>query len=129
MWEKLTDDGSIHAWHHFYIWDNAFAVKIATLNSGSFAGYNDWRVPNYKELNSILNLENSFPAVAPAFHTGCIPGCNGIACACTQPSGYWSSTSFAFNPTLAWIVYFNVGSVDLSGKSSVFYVRAVRSGS
>ena len=48
MWEKLSDDGSIHDRDNLYTWDDAFAVKVATLNSGSFAGRTDRRVPNVK---------------------------------------------------------------------------------
>jgi hypothetical protein len=67
MWEKLADDGSINDKDTFYTWDNAFAVKVATLNSESFAGHTDWRVPNVKELQSIVNYENVDPAVSSAF--------------------------------------------------------------
>jgi cysteine-rich repeat protein len=34
MWEKLSADGTIHDWNNLYTWDDAFAVKIATLNGG-----------------------------------------------------------------------------------------------
>ena len=37
MWEKLTDDGSIHDWDNVYTWEGAFA-KIAALNAANFAG-------------------------------------------------------------------------------------------
>lgn len=130
MWEKLSDDGSIHDKDTFYTWDNAFAVKVATLNSGSFAGYTDWRVPNRKELESILNLENVSPAVSPAFNTGCVAACTMLTCSCTGLSGfYWSSSAYAYFPQFAWFVDFSVGVVDTSGKSSTDCVRAVRAGS
>jgi hypothetical protein len=39
MWEKKSDDGSIHDKDTEYTWDNAFAVHIAGLNAGpGFAG-------------------------------------------------------------------------------------------
>ena len=44
-------------------------VFLATLNGGAgFAGHTDWRIPNYGELISIVDLEVSGPAAAPAFH-------------------------------------------------------------
>lgn len=45
MWEKISDDDSIHDKDTTYTWTNAFASKVAMLNSSSFAGHNDWRVP------------------------------------------------------------------------------------
>ena len=52
-------------------------INIAGLNSTAFAGYTDWRLPNVKELQSIVNYENVIPAVSPAFNTGCEPACTG----------------------------------------------------
>ena len=59
----------IHDKDTFVHLSNAFAVKVATLNSGSFAGHTDWRIGNKKELESILNIENFSPAVSPEFNT------------------------------------------------------------
>jgi hypothetical protein len=42
MWEKKSDDGSIHDKDTSYTWDNAFAVHVAGLNTANFAGYSDW---------------------------------------------------------------------------------------
>ena len=71
MWEKKSVDDSIHDVNTVYTWDNAFAVHIAGLNaSGGFAGHTDWRLPNVKELQSIVDYELTIPAVSPAFETG-----------------------------------------------------------
>jgi Protein of unknown function (DUF1566) len=49
MWEKKSDDGSIHDQDTAYTWDDAFGVHIAGLNAGSgFAGHTDWRLPNIR---------------------------------------------------------------------------------
>jgi len=56
MWEKQSNgDGSIHDVNNTYTWDAVFSVHVGTLNSTGFAGHTDWRVPNVKELTSIVN--------------------------------------------------------------------------
>jgi len=130
MWEKLSDDGSIHDLDNTYTWDDAFAVKVATLNSGSFAGYTDWRLPNAKELQSIVNYEfENYLFVSPAFINGCIGGCSVTTCSCARANLYWSSSTNAANPMQAWYVNFGGGVVVDLGKTASLDVRAVRGGS
>lgn len=131
MWEKLSNDGSLHHKENTYTWDNAFALKVATLNSPPcFSGHCDWRVPNLNELESIRNLENLDPAVPPAFNTGCQPGCTVLTCSCTAVSTYyWSSSSYAGYPQFVWTVRFFDGSLGNGTGNSGYYVRAVRGGS
>lgn len=127
MWEKLSDDGSIHDKDSAYNWSDAFA-KVATLNGGNFAGYNDWRLPNRFELETLLDLGRANPAIDPAFNNSCIPGCTVLDCSCTHSSGsFWSSTSSS--STGAWSVDFGNGQVIGSDRIFGGLVRAVRGGS
>jgi hypothetical protein len=129
MWEKLSDDGSIHDWDTIYTWANAFALKIATLNSGGgFAGYTDWRLPNIRELLSIVNYQNSTPSVSPAFNNGCAPACTVTTCSCTASGFYWSSSTYPDFPVDAWGVNFFGGNGLAGGKAGTLRVRAVRGG-
>jgi len=133
QWEKLDDNnaGGIHDWDNRYSWPNAFAVKIATLNTPPcFADHCDWRLPNLKELQSILNYEPAGlgPSVSPAFDDNCSPGCTVLTCSCTRASDHWTSTSYAYIPVDAWTVDFSHGQTDLSSKSFPSLVRAVRGG-
>lgn len=70
---------------------------VQILNATRFAGYDDWRVPNVRELESIVRYGGSVPAVEPAFHgAGCGTGCTDMSdpdCSCTSTDTYWSSTS------------------------------------
>lgn len=84
-----------------------------------FAGHCDWRVPTIGELRSILQAP--FP-LCPA--SLCIDPIFGP----TQPSGYWSSTTFAFGAGDAWFVDFVFGSVLGAGKNFLVHARAVRGG-
>jgi hypothetical protein len=118
MWEKKSDDGTIHDVDDLYTWckntspldgvcDTAgfpmdgtmVTTFLATLNAGGgFAGHTDWRIPNLNELLSIVNYQNTDPAVDAAFNTNCAANCTVTTCCCTHgtgigPSGYGSSTT------------------------------------
>jgi hypothetical protein len=127
MWEKLSDDASIHDKDTQYTWANAFSVKIAGLNGTNFAGHNDWRVPNIKELNSIINFGVTNPSTYPQLFNNCIPGCTVLTCACQQIASYWSSTSVNSGAS-AWVVFFAEGRTIFTLKTGNFAVRAVRGG-
>jgi len=135
VWEKLSMDGSVHDVGNRYTWDQAFSVHVAKLNSTRFAGHADWRVPNVRDLLSIVNYAVYRPAVSAAFNTGCTAGCTVLMCSCTGaslPSGYWSSTTFALFTGVAWAVDFDFGLVLVGfDTNKPFYglVRAVRGGS
>jgi hypothetical protein len=129
-WEKLSSDDSIHDWNQTYTWNDAFR-KITVLNSTCFATHCDWRLPNRRELESLIDAGDFSPAINPAFNTACTPpapGCDVTACSCTQLDYYWSSTTDESNPINAWAVDANIGSVNPGDKSLPFYVRAVRGG-
>ena len=135
MWEKKSDDGSIHDKDTVHSWDNAFAVHVATLNSSTFAGHTDWRVPNVQELQSIVDYETFNPSVDPVFNTGCVPACTVTTCSCTVDLSlldvkfdYWSSSTFAISPFGAWRVEFFSGIVLSQFKIFGLFVRAVRGG-
>lgn len=131
IWEKLSNDGTIQDLSNTYSWYDAFSVKIAALNTAPcFAGHCDWRLPNRRELDSLVDSGRAAPAVDPVFNSGCTPGCTVTTCSCTQLMGsYWSSTTYQDVPTFAWAVDGNVGIVNAFEKGVVKnYVRAVRGG-
>jgi hypothetical protein len=130
MWEKQSKgDGSVHDTDNLYTWDSAFSAHVGTLNTTSFAGHADWRVPNVRELASIVNYENFNPAVSPAFHNNCTPPCTVLTCSCTVANNDWTSTSVAHDPQRAWVVYFADGGVNQNFTTNAYSVRAVRGGS
>src|SRR5437016_13490729 len=99
----------------------------------SFAGHTDWRLPNVRELQSIVSYQSFNPTVSSPFNTDCVPGCHATTCSCTASGDYWSSTSSVSDPSGAWYVGFLYGDVDAfgrsGGKSGTASVRAVRNAS
>jgi hypothetical protein len=65
-------------------------------------------------------VDSSIPWPNPTINTSYFPG--------TQASFYWSSTTDAYYPSEAWIVYFYYGGVFGLYKGGDYYVRAVRAG-
>jgi hypothetical protein len=76
------------------IWD--WLEDINAEGGTGYAGRDDWRIPNVRELHSIVDYGRSSPSIDPIF--GPTP---------SSASVYWSPSSFALNPSLAWIVNFN----------------------
>jgi hypothetical protein len=120
-WEKKTDANV----NDNYTWLDAFAY-IATLNAMNggqgYAGFNDWRMPNVRELQSILHYGRSNPMIDPAL---------GPTVGILNFVRFWSSTTWvsADSPgTGAWAVDFRKGEMIAFGKESFLRVRAVRGG-
>ena len=90
MWQK-NDNGSGMDWEH--------ALAYAqTQNSANYLGHNDWRVPNTKELQSLVDYTRS-PYATKAANVG--PAINALfSCTAIKNDGgkadypyYWTSTS------------------------------------
>jgi hypothetical protein len=141
MWEKKCDGcGGLHdfaldlRWSgngdEMTVWD--WQSKVNREASSGFAGHSDWRIPNVKELQTIVDYERFNPAVTRTFDGDrCGLGCTDIrtaACSCTAMSAYWTSTTFAGRPADAVVVAFHLGLIETRAKSAFARVRAVRGG-
>lgn len=95
---------------------HSWTQALLLANGSAHAGFNDWRLPNSEELQSLVE-------------TGCFePSINSATFPATESSLYWSSTTYAIDSTVAWNVSFSIGTSELRGKSNFLYVRLVRSG-
>lgn len=95
-------------------WPDAIASASAA-NLEKFAGHVDWRVPNIKELQSLVE--------ARCFN----PGINENIFPNTVGTWFWSSTSVASSPGSAWGIGFGAGygfAKDKNGQKGM--VRLVR---
>ena len=95
------------------VWTDA----LLSCENSTFAGYSDWRLPNVRELASIVDYG---AANAPFINTTAFPG--------TQSNGYWTSTTYMPTTTKAWDVFFDFGNVSIGNKTTNNYVRCVRGG-
>jgi len=127
-WEKLSDDGSIHGQGNVYTFADAVGAKIAVLNTGAFGGHTDWRLPNRRELESLVDSGTIDPAVRPAFNDACSPGCSVLECSCTLPAPYWTSTVYQPDPSQGWVVDFLRGLLMPKDLVTQAHARAVRGG-
>ncbi len=103
MWQQ-SDDNTTRTSAHA----NTYCAGL------SLAGKTDWRLPEAKELISIVDYRYAGPAI------------NGTAFPGTDASNYWSVSSVAVNSTLAWCVNFFSGGATIYSKTTSYHVRCVR---
>lgn len=88
---------------------------LAYCENLSLDSKTDWRLPNIRELKSIVDVSRYYPAIDPA-----------LSC---QLSSYWSATTVADYPAAnGWIVFFANGDDNWDVKSRGYFVRCVRAG-
>lgn len=100
-----------------YTWQDALEQAQTVNQEGGFAGHTDWRVPNIKEMTSIVERQCYDPAVNLAVFPNALS------------NRYWSSSPVVGNPGYAWFVDFNLGySTYYYYSDGDYAVRLVRGG-
>lgn len=105
-------------------WEDALAFA-ARMNAEDYLGHNDWRLPDVRELQSIVDYSGVFPAIdSDVFEI-------------TEPDTYfWSSTSAFFNAeepdhVYAWYVAFGYApgpdGEDVHGAGAVRFIGKAES--
>ena len=112
QWQKATMDTKDGVGPDTYNWQEALAAS----EDLTLAGHSDWRLPDISELKPLVDFSRYDPAIDPVFDST------------TQSDSYWSSTTYAGDPSTAWHFSYYSGHRFIEPKSGVGYVRAVRIG-
>lgn len=96
-----------------FAWQGALNAA-ATI--GAYKGFSDWRLPNVRELRSLVEECRFIPAI------------NEFAFPNTGASFFWSGSPYAGGATYAWYVGFNYGNAYIDDRSFANPVRLVRAG-
>jgi hypothetical protein len=84
-------------------WEGALQAAAA-VNAAARGGRRRWRLPNIRELESLIDTTRHSPAL-PAGH-----GFEFV------PDGCWSSTTSVYEPRYAWVLYLQDGAVGVGFK-------------
>jgi len=95
-------------------WSEAFEF-VAGMNRARAFGCQDWRLPNRRELRSLVSHQTRRPALP-----------EGHPFRDVFPGWYWSSTTAAISPAHAWYVHMDGARMFYGGKDQSFLVWPVR---
>ncbi|MDQ6988235.1 MAG: DUF1566 domain-containing protein [Mariprofundaceae bacterium] len=110
IWNGATCTGAATP----YSWQGGLQQAEALNNAGGFATFTNWRLPNIKELNSIVEVQCIYPAINATI----FPSSSGL---------YWSASPYSADATKAWFVQiYNVGFIELSIKTRLGHLFFVR---
>lgn len=115
IWQANTHNGPMK-------WEDAlkFCNDLIVADLETFSIYDDWRLPNIRELQSLINYGRSDPALPMPHPFVMYAGA----------SFWWSSTTNDWTKDEAWYVRFGDGKVDNEVKTNDSDLRAwcVRAG-
>ncbi len=112
-WENrsTTFDGAV-TWQHALDY-------VAKLNTEHYLEHDDWRMPNFKELESLVNLNQ----------VNIAKWLDGQGFVNVQAADYyWTSTTSMADPSNAWAFDMDYGNVHYFDKANSHYVWPVRGG-
>jgi hypothetical protein len=115
IWMKNANAFAQCIWTAALTIANGLKSGDADLTDGSKAG--DWRLPNVRELQSLVDYSKWNPALP-----------EGHPFTEVRSLAYWTSTTYVFNNSSVWWVYFATGDVTTMSKTGAAYVWCVRGG-
>ena len=105
-WDNSTCSGTALTFSH----ENA----LLRAKTEATASAKPWRLPNVKELASLVDRSRTLPTI------------DVTAFPATPFGGFWSSSPYAGDSSYAWYVSFSYGYVDYSSRNDYDAVRLVR---
>jgi hypothetical protein len=119
-WDRCSvgqswNGGSCDGTASYTTWTGALTAAV-TANTANHLGYSDWRLPNVRELLSIVEPCGHSPAINQTLFPG------------TPAYYYFSASTSVTMPSFVWLVYFADGYDRTYYKTSTFYARLVRGG-
>jgi hypothetical protein len=88
---------------------------ISDMNTNRVFGYDDWRLPNRRELRSLMSHQTKKPALSEGH-----PFRNIFL------GWYWTSTTAAINPVYAWYIHLEGARMFYGNKNQYFLLWPVR---
>ena len=134
MWTKNANMGILNGQPNVTVdWTTAFS-SIDEINKNPNAYglncttncYSDWRLPNIKELQSLIDYGQSYPPLPPEHKNIFVDSLNQST---VKNDYYWSSTTNVLNPnSTAWSIYMTSGFTSTKQKTSPCRIWPVRGG-
>jgi len=112
----VTDFSTGLMWYQEEVGEKTWEETLTFCENLSYAGFDDWRLPNIKEIRSISNDQMINPSIETSFFSNA--GANR----------YWSSTTEINQNSKAWFVDFKFGLTSYEEKLERLFVRCVRTG-
>ncbi len=94
-----------------FTWQEA----LQEAQASSFAGYDDWRLPNVKELRTLVEQRCQSPAI------------NSQLFLSSTSTDFWTSSPYKFNANNSWSINFDSGFNFAYPRTNFLHVRLVRS--
>ncbi len=104
-----TCTGGIKAWQEALDY-------VRCLNAGNYLGYNNWRLPNSRELVSLIDRSMAWPLALPQGHPF----------TSVQSQYYWTADTYSIYNPYACVVLLASGAVDYTNKTYQYFVWPVR---
>ena len=112
--DLVTDNLTGLMWYRRMQTYGSWSYAVSAAYSSTLGGYTDWRLPNIRELLTLMDWSRAYPAL-PAGHPFIYSSYN-----------IWSSTTYSLGTGSAWRLDMSTGLAGTANKGSNLYFTYVR---